>query len=97
MFVLFESLFYVRPSDFGSLFIVRHVIGALIMTSIEQMEKVLNSSVSEYQDTIYIDIFYQHKMRQNIKFILINVYYIEFIDIDVNIHRTTFLYFKVNT
>ena len=35
----FECLFYVRPLDFSSLFKVRHVMGALIMTSIECKEK----------------------------------------------------------
>ena len=37
-------LFHVRPSDFCSLYKVRHVMGALIMTSIEHMEKVYDSS-----------------------------------------------------
>ena len=37
--MLFKCLFYVRPSDFSRLFKVRHVIGALIMTSIEHTGK----------------------------------------------------------
>ena len=36
---LFECLFYVRETDFSSLFKVRHVMGALIMTSIDSVEK----------------------------------------------------------
>ena len=35
---LFECLFYVWPSDFGRLSKVRHVMGALILTSIGYLE-----------------------------------------------------------
>ena len=41
---LFECLFYVRPSDFCSILKVRHVMGALIRTSIEYTEKVVLES-----------------------------------------------------
>ena len=37
--ILFECLFYVRSTDFSSLFKVRIVMGALIVTSIEHIEK----------------------------------------------------------
>ena len=37
--VFFQCLFYVRPTEFWSLFMIRHVTGALIMTSIEYRVK----------------------------------------------------------
>ena len=38
-------LSYIRPSDFGSLFKVRNVTGALIMTFIEHMEKMTHVGI----------------------------------------------------